>query len=74
MFRAFNYGNVLLFIITSKYFTLYIYYFLVLLAGNVTLTLLTWRIGRIPNNASKWQTRFNSEFRGVMVLSTVLLY
>jgi len=44
------------------------------LVGNVTLILLTWRIGRVPKNASKWQTGFNSEFKGVMVLSTVLLY
>jgi len=29
----------------------------------LTLILLTWRIGRVPNNASKLQMGFNSEFK-----------
>jgi len=29
----------------------------------LTRTLLTWRIWRAPNNASKWQMGFNSEFK-----------
>jgi hypothetical protein len=32
---------------------------------SLTLILLTWRIGWAPNNASKWQMGFNSEFRGL---------
>jgi len=32
----------------------------------LTLTLLTWRIWRVPNNASKWQMGFNSAFKGLM--------
>ena len=31
----------------------------------LTLILLTWRIWRAPNNASKWQMGFNSAFRGL---------
>jgi hypothetical protein len=31
----------------------------------LTLILLTWRILRVPNNASKWQMGFNSEFKGL---------
>ena len=31
----------------------------------LTLTLLSWRIWWVPNNASKWQMRFNSAFRGL---------
>jgi hypothetical protein len=31
---------------------------------SLTLALLTWRILRAPNNASKWQMGFNSEFKG----------
>ena len=31
----------------------------------LTLILLTWRIWRAPNNASKWQMGFNSEFQGL---------
>jgi hypothetical protein len=33
---------------------------------SVTLILLTWRIGRVPNNASKWQMGFNSAFKGLI--------
>jgi len=29
------------------------------------LILLTWRIWRAPNNASRWQTRFNLAFKGL---------
>ena len=32
----------------------------------LTLILLTWRIWRVPNNASKWQMGFNSAFKGLM--------
>ena len=31
----------------------------------LTLTLLTWRIWWAPNNASRWQMRFNSAFKGL---------
>jgi len=30
---------------------------------NLTLILLTWRIWWAPNNASRWQMGFNSEFK-----------
>jgi hypothetical protein len=33
---------------------------------SLTLILLTWRIWRAPNNASKWQMGFNSAFKGLM--------
>jgi len=36
----------------------------------LTLTLLTWRIWRAPNNASKWQMGFNSVFKGLIRLGT----
>jgi len=29
----------------------------------LTLILLTWRIWRAPDNASKWKMEFNSEFK-----------
>jgi len=32
---------------------------------SLTPTLLTWRIGWAPNNASKWQMGFNSAFKGL---------
>ena len=32
----------------------------------LTLILLTWRIWWAPNNASKWQTGFNSMFKGLI--------
>jgi hypothetical protein len=31
----------------------------------LTLILLMWRIGWAPNNASKWQMRFDSVFKGL---------
>jgi hypothetical protein len=31
----------------------------------LTLNLLTWRICRAPDNASKWQMGFNSAFKGL---------
>jgi hypothetical protein len=31
-----------------------------------TLILLTWNIGWAPNNASKWQMKFNSAFKGLL--------
>jgi hypothetical protein len=33
---------------------------------NLTLILLTWRIWRAPNNARKWQMRFNLAFKGLI--------
>ena len=35
----------------------------------LTLTLLTWRIWWASNNASKWQTGFNSVFKGLSLFS-----
>jgi hypothetical protein len=32
----------------------------------LTLSLLKWRIWRVPNEASKWQTGLNSAFKGLM--------
>jgi hypothetical protein len=32
---------------------------------SLTLILLTWSIGWVPNNASKWQMGFNSAFKGL---------
>jgi hypothetical protein len=32
----------------------------------LTLILLTWWIGWAPNDANKWQTRFNSAFKGLI--------
>ena len=40
----------------------------VLVSRPLTLILLTWRIWRAPNNASKWQMKFNSEFKGLKYL------
>jgi len=34
----------------------------------LTLILLTWSIGRAPNNARKWQMEFNLAFKGLNVL------
>ena len=31
----------------------------------LTLILLTWRIWRVPNNASRWQMGFNLVFKGL---------
>jgi hypothetical protein len=36
----------------------------------LTLILLTRRIGWAPNNANKWQTRFNSAFKGLNTVRT----
>jgi len=36
------------------------------------LILLTWRIWRAPNNASKWQIGFNSAFKGLNTSITEL--
>ena len=33
----------------------------------LTLILLTWRIWRAPNNASKWQMGFNLAFKGLTI-------
>jgi hypothetical protein len=41
---------------------------------DLTLILLMWKIGRAPNNASKWQMGFNSVFKGLnSVVSNCLL-
>jgi len=34
----------------------------------LTLTLLTWRIWWVPNNARRWQMGFNSAFKGLILL------
>ena len=34
---------------------------------SLTLILLTWRIWRAPNNASKWKVEFNSAFKGLIL-------
>jgi len=34
--------------------------------SNLTLILLTWRIWRSPNYASKWQMGFNLAFKGLI--------
>jgi hypothetical protein len=36
----------------------------------LTLILLTWKIWQAPNNASKWQMRFNLAFKGLTTLGT----
>ena len=33
--------------------------------GDLTFTMLVWRIWRAPNNTSRWQTGFNSAFKGL---------
>jgi len=33
---------------------------------SLTLILLTWRIWRAPNNASRWQMGFNSALKGLI--------
>jgi hypothetical protein len=33
---------------------------------DLTLILLTWSIGRAPNNANRWQMGFNSAFKGLI--------
>jgi hypothetical protein len=35
---------------------------------HLTLILLTWRIWRAPNNASRWQMGLNLAFKGLNVL------
>jgi len=35
------------------------------IVGGLTLILLTWEIWWAPNNASKWQMRFNSAFKAL---------
>jgi hypothetical protein len=35
----------------------------------LTFTLLTWRIWWAPNIVSRWQIKFNSAFKGLIVLS-----
>jgi hypothetical protein len=36
----------------------------------LTLTPLTWKTWRAPNNASRWQTGFNSAFKGLIYIET----
>jgi len=38
----------------------------------LTLILLMWRIGRAPNNASRWQMEFNSGFKGLIKLFLIM--
>jgi len=42
--------------------------------NNSTLTLIlqTWRIWWVPNNASKWQMGFNSEFKGLKSVESLI--
>jgi len=40
--------------------------------GRLNLVLLTWRILWAPNNASRWQMRFNSAFKGLISYFTSL--
>jgi len=40
----------------------------------LTLILLTWRIWRAPNNASKWQMRFNSAFKGLIPSKRIVFF
>jgi hypothetical protein len=40
---------------------------------SLTLILLTWRIGRAPNNASRWQMGFNLAFKGLNYSSVISL-
>jgi len=44
---------------------IYIYDISSLRVNDLTLILLTWRKWWTPNNASKWQMRFNSAFKGL---------
>jgi hypothetical protein len=37
----------------------------------LTVILLTWRIWRVPNNASRWQMGFNSAFKGLIIMNNV---
>ena len=39
--------------------------------SDLTLILLTWRIGGVPNKASKWQMGFNSAFKGLIIRCTI---
>jgi hypothetical protein len=47
-------------------FSCFILLCLVIPCPKLTLILLMWRIGWAPNNASKWQMRFNSAFKGLI--------
>ena len=38
----------------------------------LTLILLTWRIWWAPNNASRWQMGFNSEFKGLIYYELII--
>ena len=40
--------------------------------ADLTLTLLTWRIEWVPNNASRWQMGFNSAFKGLNCIGASL--
>ena len=40
----------------------------------LTLILLTWRILRAPNNASKWQMGFNLVFKGLRGLKLMFYH
>jgi hypothetical protein len=67
--------------ITLKYFCLWCpnvtrkkvtYIVLNPLNADLTLILLTWNIGWAPNNASKWQIKFNSAFKGLNLICHLL--
>ena len=45
--------------------------FALLFSLDLTLILLTWRIWRVPNNASKWQMGFHSSFKVLICVNTV---
>ena len=49
-----------------SYIYIYIYDISSLKVNDLTLILLTWRKQWAPNNASKQQMEFNSEFKGLM--------
>jgi hypothetical protein len=49
---------------------IYIYDISSLRVNDLTLILLTRRKWRTPNNASKWQMKFNSAFKGLKLLKT----
>ena len=47
-------------------YDIYLYDISSLRVNDLTLILLTLRKWRTPNNATKWQMGFNSEFKGLM--------
>jgi hypothetical protein len=49
-----------------------VFFYFLLPEPFLTLTLLTWRIWWAPNNASRWQMRFNLAFKGLIFLEVNL--